>query len=299
MRRLFRSLAAREAALGYVFILPSVIGVLVWQAGPMLYSIWLSLTDWDVLTPARFIGFANFSRMTREPLFWKALFVTFYFTIVIVPLNLVAGFAVALLLNTKVRGMAVYRTIYYLPTIVPQVASAILWLWLFNSDFGLLNAFLGTLGVPKIYWLQDERWVMPAFWLMSVWGSVGAGMIIYLAGLQGIPQQLYEAADVDGASAWRKLWHITIPQMSPIIFFNLVMGIIGTFQVFTPSYLITSGGPQNATLFYVLYLYRNAFEWFEMGYAAALAWVLFVIILILTLLVFKSLGSRVYYEDVS
>lgn len=298
MNKLFRSLAAREAALGYLFILPSVVGVLLWQAGPMIYSVWLSLTDWDVLTTARFIGFANFAKMVREPLFWKSLIVTTYFTIVIVPLNLIAGFAVALLLNTRVRGIAFYRTIYYLPTIVPQVASAILWLWLFNSDFGLINAFLNHLGLPKIYWFQDERWAMPAFWIMSVWGSVGAGMIIYLAGLQGIPQELYEAADVDGATAWKKLWHITIPQMSPIIFFNLVMGIIGTFQVFTQAYLITNGGPNNATLFYVLYLYRNAFEWFEMGYAAALAWVLFVIILLLTLLVFKSLGNRVYYEDV-
>ncbi|NMB45729.1 MAG: sugar ABC transporter permease [Firmicutes bacterium] len=278
--------------------MPSILGILIWLVGPMIYSIWLSLTKWDIITPAKYVGLGNFKKLfLNDTLFWKSLWVTFYYTIVAVPLNLVAGFLVALLLNTKVKGMNAFRTIFYLPSIVPQVANAMLWLWLLNPEFGLVNTFLRSLGFPKVLWLQDERWVMPAFWVMGLW-TIGGGMLIYLAGLQGIPEQLYEAAEIDGASVWAKFWHITIPQMSPIIFFNLIMGIIGSFQIFTSGFLMTNGGPNNATLFYVLYLYRNAFEWLNMGYAAALAWVLFVIILLLTLLIFRSLGDKVYYDDV-
>lgn len=278
--------------------MPSILGILIWLVGPMIYSIWLSLTKWDIITPAKYVGLGNFRKLfLNDPLFWKSLWVTFYYTIVAVPLNLVSGFLVALLLNSEVKGMTGFRTIFYLPSIVPQVANAMLWLWLLNPEFGLVNTFLRSLGFPKILWLQDERWVMPAFWVMGLW-TIGGGMLIYLAGLQGIPEQLYEAADIDGATIWAKFRHITIPQMSPIIFFNLIMGIIGSFQIFTSGFLMTNGGPNNATLFYVLYLYRNAFQWLNMGYAAALAWVLFIIILLLTLLVFRSLGDKVYYDNV-
>jgi multiple sugar transport system permease protein len=278
--------------------MPSILGILIWLVGPMIYSIWLSLTKWDIITPAKYVGLGNFRKLfLNDPLFWKSLWVTFYYTIVAVPLNLVSGFLVALLLNSEVKGMTAFRTIFYLPSIVPQVANAMLWLWLLNPEFGLVNTFLRSLGFPKILWLQDERWVMPAFWVMGLW-TIGGGMLIYLAGLQGIPEQLYEAADIDGATIWAKFRHITIPQMSPIIFFNLIMGIIGSFQIFTSGFLMTNGGPNNATLFYVLYLYRNAFQWLNMGYAAALAWVLFIIILLLTLLVFRSLGDKVYYDNV-
>jgi multiple sugar transport system permease protein len=179
---------------------------------------------------------------------------------------------------------------------VPAVSNAVLWAWILNSDFGLLNALLHVFGVRRILWLQDPDWALPALVLMSLW-SLGGGMVIYLAGLQGIPNEFYEAAEIDGAGAWAKLWHVTLPLMSPVIFFNLVMSIIGTFQIFTAGYLITNGGPQNATLFYVLYLWRNAFLYLNMGYAAALAWVLFIIIIGLTALVFKGIGSRVYYEE--
>lgn len=278
--------------------MPSILGILIWLVGPMVYSIWLSLTKWDIITPAKYVGLGNFRKLfLNDPLFWKSLWVTFYYTIVAVPLNLVSGFLVALLLNSEVKGMTAFRTIFYLPSIVPQVANAMLWLWLLNPEFGLVNTFLRSAGFPKILWLQDERWVMPAFWVMGLW-TIGGGMLIYLAGLQGIPEQLYEAAEIDGASIWAKFRHITIPQMSPIIFFNLIMGIIGSFQIFTSGFLMTNGGPNNATLFYVLYLYRNAFQWLNMGYAAALAWVLFIIILLLTMLVFRSLGDKVYYDNV-
>ncbi len=293
------SLRRRQMVAGYLFIMPSILGVVIWLIGPMIYSIYLSLTDWDLLTAPWFVGLENYQEIfLYDRLFRISLRVTLVYTAVAVPLNLVAGFLVALLLNTKVKGMAAFRTIYYLPSIVPQVANAMLWLWILNPEFGLLNTFLRRFGIPRIMWLQDERWVLPAFWIMGLW-AVGSGMLIYLAGLQGIPQQLYEAADLDGASVWRKFLHITIPQMSPIIFFNPIMGIIGSFQIFTSGFLMTGGGPNNATLFYVLYLYRNAFQWLNMGYAAALAWILFFIILVFTLLVFRSLGDKVYYENVS
>jgi multiple sugar transport system permease protein len=206
------------------------------------------------------------------------------------------GFCLALLMNTKVRGIAIFRTVYYLPSIVPAVASAVLWAWILNTEFGLLNVLLRYFGLPKIRWLQDPEWALTALIMMSLWG-LGSTMIIYLAGLQGIPEVFYEAAKIDGAGRWAQLRHVTIPLISPVIFFNMIIGIIGSFQVFTAGFLLTDGGPQNATLFYVLYLYRNGFQYLNMGYAAALAWVLFLIIMALTLIVFKSTAGMVHYED--
>ncbi len=290
------SMARREAITGYLFVAPAVLGFLLWVAGPMLFSAWLSLTEWDLLTPPRFVGVQNYLTMFNDAVFWKSLRVTFYFTIVSVPLFQALSFATALLMNVNVRGISVFRTIYYLPSIVPVVANALLFAWIFNSDFGLLNAALRSIGLPKILWLQDPRWAMPALITMSMWG-VGGAMLIYLAGLQGVPQQLYEAAEIDGANYWHRFRHVTVPMMSPVIFFNLVLGLIGALQTFTQGYIITNGGPQNSTLFYALYLYRQAFTNFKMGYAAALAWVLFLIVLVLSLLVFRYLGRQVYYED--
>jgi multiple sugar transport system permease protein len=199
------------------------------------------------------------------------------------------------LINTKVRGLAFFRTVYYLPSIMPAVASAVLWAWILNTDFGLLNAVLYYFGLPKVAWLQETEWALPALILMSLW-NVGQAMIIFLAGLQGIDDQYYEAAEIDGAGRWSQLIHITIPMMSAVIFFNLIIGIINSFQVFTAGFLITNGGPQNATLFYVLYLYRVGFQFLNMGYAAALAWVLFFIILIFTVIIFRTVGRQVYYQ---
>jgi multiple sugar transport system permease protein len=289
-------LARREAIRGYLFIAPAVLGFLLWVAGPMVISAWLSLTEWDLLSPPEFVGLSNYQAMLKDPLFWQSLKVTAYFTLVSVPLFQGLAFAVALLMNVKVRGITIFRTVYYLPSIVPVVANALLWAWVFNSDFGLLNAALRTLGLPKVLWLQDPSWAMPALITMSLWG-LGGAMLIYLAGLQGVPQQLYEAAEIDGANHWNRFRHVTIPMMSPVIFFNLVLGLIGALQTFTQGYIITNGGPQNSTLFYALYLYRRAFTDFKMGYAAALAWVLFTIVLVLSLLVFRYLGRQVHYED--
>ena len=292
-----RKPAGRRAIVGYIFIAPFMLGFVLWFLIPALTSVWMTFQNWNMITPPKFIGLDNFKKIATDKLFWQSLKVTTVYTAISVPLGLVVAFLAALLMNVKVRGIAVFRTIYYLPGIVPAVANAILWAWILNSDFGLLNAFLHIFGIPKVLWLQDPDWALPALILMSLWG-LGGAMVIFLAGLQGIPNEFYEAAEIDGAGGWAKLRHVTIPLMSPVIFFNLIMGLIGTFQIFTTGYLITNGGPQNATLFYVLYLYRNGFQYFQMGYAAALAWVLTFIIMGLTVFVFKGLGGRVYYEEV-
>ncbi len=281
---------------GYLFISPFILGFLFWFLIPALTAGWLTFTDWNLIRAPRYVGLDNLRQLGKDALFWQSLQVTVIYTLASVPVGLVVSFLLALLMNTKVRGITFFRTVYYLPSIVPAVASAVLWAWIFNTDFGLANVVLRAVGLPKIQWLQDPDWALPALILMSLWG-LGASMVIYLAGLQGIPDVFYEAAEIDGAGRWSQLWNITIPLMSPVIFFNLIIGIIGTFQVFTAGFLITDGGPQNSTLFYVLYLYRNGFEYLRMGYAAALAWVLFIIIMALTLFVFKFAGGMVHYED--
>jgi multiple sugar transport system permease protein len=290
------SMRRRGVLAGYLFIAPVILGYLLWVAGPMLVAVWLSLTEWDMLRPATFVGLSNYQLMLHDDLFWKSLGVTFYFTLVSVPLSLVLSFAVALLVNVNVRGISIFRMLFYLPSIVPLVVNAVLWLWIFNSELGLLNAVIHWFGLPKVLWLQDSNWAMPALILMSQW-SIGGSMIIFLAGLQGIPEHLYEAAEIDGATYWQRFWNVTIPMMSPVIFFNLVIGLIGALQTFVQGYLMTQGGPQDSTLFYGLYIFRSAFRDFKMGYAAALSLVLFAIVLLLSLFVFRYLGRLVYYEE--
>jgi multiple sugar transport system permease protein len=294
--RWLRKPARRRTIVGYIFIAPFMLGFVIWFLIPALTSLWMAFQDWNMIQPPKFVGLDNFRSIGSDKLFWQALKVTTIYTAVSVPLSMVLAFLLALLMNTRVRGIAVFRTIYYLPSIVPVVVNAVLWAWILNSEFGLLNAFLHVFGIRKILWLQDPDWALPGLILMSLWG-LGGSMVVFLAGLQGIPNEFYEAAEIDGAGAWAKLWHVTIPLMSPVIFFNLIMGIIGTFQVFTAAYLITNGGPQNATLFYVLYLWQNAFQYLRMGYGAALAWVLAFIIIGLTAFVFRGLGRWVYYEE--
>jgi multiple sugar transport system permease protein len=291
----FKTPHGRRTINGYLFIMPFILGVLLWVVYPAGMAAWLAFQKWNLITPPEFVGLDNFKTMFADKLFWQSLRVTFTYTFVSVPAGLVIAFLMALLINTKVKGLALFRTIYYLPSIVPAVANAVLWAWIFNTDFGLLNAILNYFKIPKIAWLQQPEWALPALILMSLW-SVGSTMIIFLAGLQGIDDVYYEAAKIDGAGSFHQLIHITIPMMSSVIFFNLILGVIGSFQVFTAGYLITSGGPQNATLFYVLYLYRMGFQNLKMGYAAALSWVLFFIILIFTLIIFKTVGKRVYYQ---
>ena len=281
----------------YVFILPWIIGFFLWTAGPMLYSIYLSFTKYEILTPPVWVGTKNFTSMASDPLFWQSLKVTTVYSFVSLPLGLFGSLAVAVLMNQKVPGMSYWRTIYYLPAVVSGVPVAILWRWLFNPEFGIINWLLWSLfHIQGPMWLYSKQWVLPAFVVMSLWG-IGGGMVIYLAALQGVPTEIYEAAELDGAGAARKFASVTMPMISPVIFFNLVMGIIGSFQVFTQSFVMTEGGPNNASLFLVLYLYRNAFQYFKMGYASALAWVLFGIIMVFTLLVFRSSSVWVYYES--
>lgn len=280
---------------GYLFVLPWILGFLIFTAGPMLASIVIAFMKWEVITTPEFVGVQNFTALIHDPLFTTSLYNTAFYTILAVPLQLVVALLTAMLLNTKVRGIAFYRTIYYLPSVTPVVASAMLWLWIFNPEFGLANALLDKLGLPKQLWLLDPNWAKPAFIFMSLWG-VGGTMVIFLAGLQGVPAELYEAASIDGASTLQRFRRITLPMLTPVIFFNLLIGLIDSFQIFSSAYIMTDGGPQNRTLFYVLYLYRNGFKYFQMGYASALAWVLFVIVLLVTLLQFRFSRRWVYYE---
>lgn len=293
----------RENLDGYLFAGPAILGLLVFTAGPILYSLYLSFTEYKITAPPHFIGLENYRTMFLEDnLFRVSIKATAYFSALSIPLTLIVSFLVAVLLNQRVRGIAVFRTIWYLPSLVPAAAGAALWRWILNRDFGLLNNALGSINLPQPGWLIDPKWTIPTLVMVSLWMSIGGTMLVFLAGLQGMPGHLYEAAEIDGANAWLRFRHITVPLMSPIIFFNLILGIIGSFQVFTVVYLIYtptgtgSAGPSNSGLVYLIYLYRNAFQYFNVGYAAALAWVLFLIIVTLTLIMFRLQRHWVYYE---
>jgi multiple sugar transport system permease protein len=293
-----RSRQRKALLYGLLFTLPATLGFILFTAGPMLVSFFLSLTDYNVFKDhTNFIGFQHYVRLFsgEEELFTKSLGVTFYFVILKVPVTIIVSFAIAMLLNTNVKGRAMFRTIIYLPSIVPAVATAIIWMWLLNPDLGLVNTTLEWLHLPTSLWLYSEGSVIPSVVLTTLWG-IGGTIVIFLAGLSGIPNQYYEAIDVDGGGWWSKLRHITIPMVSPTIFFNTIMTIISSFQVFSEAYILTQGGPNNASLFYVFYLWRTAFRDVEMGAASALAWVMFIIILLFTMLVFRSAKSWVYYE---
>ncbi len=287
----------RPAFWGFVFIAPWIVGYLCFTVGPMMGSLLLSFCQYD-LANLKFAGLSNYERLfTNDPLFWKSLWNTATYTLFAVPLGLTGSLMLAVFLNQKVRGLALYRTLYYIPSLVPAVATALLWNYVFNANFGILNNSLRSAGMSNPpQWLQDPNWALPAFVIMSLWGIGGGRMIIFLAGLQGIPDSYYEAADIDGAGPLSKFRHITLPMLTPMIFFNMVLGIIGSFQVFTAAYIMTGGGPANATLFYVLYLFRQAFEEFRMGYASAMAWVLFIILLVCTGIQFWQAKKWVYYE---
>lgn len=291
-----RSRLARQEAWAFrLFTLPWLLGFLLLLAGPIVFSFSMSLTRWDLGQPVKFIGLANYVRAFRDPLVWQSLKVTSAYTFISVPLGLAFSLLVAMLMNQRLRGIALFRTIYYLPSVLSGVPVALLWIWLLNRDYGLLNGLMASFGIQGPDWLGSKHWVIPSFILMSLWGF-GSSMIIFLAGLQGVPQELYEAAELDGAGRWHKFRYVTLPMISSVLFFNLIMGLIGSFQVFTSSFVMTDGGPDNASLFYLLYLYRNAWVYFKMGYASALAWILFAIILAFTLLVVRSSHAWVYYE---
>jgi len=288
-----------ESRAGYLFVSPWLLGFAAFTAGPILVSLVYSLCRYNVLEPAAWVGLENYRRLLlHDPLFWRSLANTAYMLLGL-PLGMAAGLGIAMLLNTRVGGLKWYRTIFYLPAIVPMVASCMLWLWVLNPTHGLINSLLRLLGVAQPpLWLHSSSWLLgskAAMLLMGLWGA-GGGMVIWLAGLKGIPAYLYEAAEMDGAGPFRRFWHITLPMLSPYIFFNLVMGVIGTMQVFGQAFIMTNGGPDDSTLFYAYYLFNHAFSYFNMGYASAMAWLLFLVVIALTVLQLRLSKRWVYYE---
>lgn len=295
IRRPSLSLRAQEAVWFHIFILPWLLAFLIFTLGPMIASLALAFTRYNAIQPPQFVGLKNFILLANDEIFWKSMRVTLVYTVVFVPLQLSSSLFLAILLNTRVPGMRVIRTIYYLPSILPAVVTALVWVWMFNPDFGLLNYLIYVLtGVKGPNWLGSERWVMPAIIISGLWG-IGSGVIIFLAALQNVPQELYEAAELDGASMFSRFWNITVPMISPVIMYNLLIGMIWAFQTFARVYVMTEGGPNYASYFYNLYLYHNAFSYLKLGLASAQAWILFVIILILTLIALKTSGRWVYY----
>lgn len=281
---------------GWLLISPAVSGLTLWVALPLLVSLVASLCDWDMVGPPQYIGLNNYKMMfTVDPSFWQAVGVTAYYTFAGVPVQIIVAFVTALLLNTNVRGIRFFRTLYYLPSILPIAVNSVLWLWLFNPHFGLLNIILEWFGFPPQRWVFGSETVIPSFILMSLW-SVGSTVIIFLAGLQGIPRELLEAVEIDGGSGWHRFRHIILPLMTPIIFYTVVIGFITGVQTFTQPFMMTGGGPANASLFYVLHLYRQAFQFSHMGYACAMAWFLFVVTMIISGVIFKSSSLWVFYE---
>lgn len=288
-------LKLREWAAGYLFAAPFIVGFLAFTAFPMLYSIWLSFNKWDLLSPPRFVGLQNFIKMIGDPRANLSLYNSAYYTVFAVPIQLVISFSLALALTQKLRFRDVYRAGFYLPIIVPLVASAVVWQRVFHYEYGILNEVLSWVGIPPQKWLFDVNLAKPAFIFMSFW-MIGRQMVIFIAGLGNIPQSLYEAASIDGAGTFRRLLHITIPMMTPLIFYNMVIAIINSFQTFIPAKIMTDGGPENATLFVVLNIWQQGFQFFNMGYASALAWELFVIIVGFTIAQFYLSNKWVYYE---
>lgn len=289
------SLRQRNIVWFYIFISPWLIGFLLFSLGPMVASFFLGLTNYSVLMPTRYVGLYNYSEMFRDPLLAKSIFNTAYYAFLSVPLGIILALAIAMLLNRKdIVGRSFFRSAFYIPSIMPIVAVSILWIWLLQPRYGIINSFLAIFSIDGPNWLGDPAWSKMGLVLMSL-TSIGTSMIIFLAALQGVPKHLYEAAELDGANFRQRFFNVTLPMISPAMFFVLVIGIIGSFQVFTQAYIMTEGGPADSTLFYVLYLYRFAFNYFKMGYASAMAWLLFVVIMVLTFIQFQLSSRWVYY----
>lgn len=287
----------RRLRVGLLFAAPWIVGFLAFTLYPIIASFYYSLHVYTTFgQPMQWVGFSNYRELLgQDKLFWVSLYNTAYMVILGVPFHIALAIILALLLNLKLRGVAIYRTIYYLPTIVPVVATSVLWLWIFNPEYGLINAGLSLLGLRGPGWLADPGMAKLALILMGSW-TIGGTVVIFLAGLQDIPQQLYEAAMIDGAGVLQRVFYVTLPMLSPVIFFNFIIAVIGGFQTFTEAFIMTQGGPLDATLFYALYLYRNAFEFFKMPYASAMAWVLFLVVVTATIIVFRTSARFVYYE---
>ena len=290
------SLARQEELVACLFILPSLIGFLAFLVVPMIASLGLSFYDWELLTPPRFIGVQNFITLLSDTVFRSVMLNTLYYTVGLVPLNLVISLGLAVWLNARLRGLTLYRMAFFMPVVTVTVAVALIWRWMYEPRAGVVDVFLRAIGLPGPAWLGDPDWAMPALILMSVWKGFGYNMVLFLAGLQGIPTSIYEAAMIDGATAWQRFWRITLPLLSPTVFLAVVLTVISSFQVFDQALVMTRGGPAGATNTIVLYIYQNGFEFFRMGYASAIAWVLFGIIFVFTLLQMRLQGRWVQYE---
>ena len=297
----------QEATAAYAFLLPNFLGFLAFTSLPVLASLLLAFTDWDILTPLKWVGFENFIKLlgchkeaghivANDPLFWKYMGNTFYLMLAI-PIGMGLSLILALAMNQKLKGIVFFRTIYFLPTISAGIALFMLWRWIYNPDFGLINNLLAKIGMRGPDWLSSTTWSKPALMIMGLWTSMGGyNMVLYLAGLQGIDPELYEAAGIDGANKWQKFWNVTWPMLTPTTFFIFVMGMIGGFQGgFDAAYIMTGGGPAGSTTTIMYYIYNNAFQWFKMGYAAAIAWVLFILVFVVTLINWKVGGKLVHY----
>ena len=285
-----------ENAYGFVFVAPLIIGLIVFTYGPVLAALYLSFTEGDYIGTPEWVGISNYVRVLNDDLFGKAIRNTAYYVVGTVPAGIVFSLGLALAMNQELRGIVFYRSIFFLPTITSAVALSLMWAWMYNPEFGVINSLLKVVGIKGPMWLASPRWAMPAIIVMSVWRGLGYNMLLFLAGLQGIPKEFYEAAEIDGAGAWRRFLHVTFPLLSPTTFMIAVLSIIGGFQVFEYSYVMTRGGPLYSTLTVVLLIYQRAFETFEMGYASAIAYVLFAIILALTIIQFRGQSRWVHYE---
>jgi multiple sugar transport system permease protein len=293
------NLRTKEAIAGYIFLSPWLLGIILFIVGPMMTSGFLSFTRYDVVNPPEFVGLKNFIEIfSKDRLFWPSLLLTFRYALIVVPLSLIGALAAAMLLNQALLGTTWFRTFFFLPHLTPIVAAAVLWGWIFNADVGPINHWIRTItgsdNAPG--WFRDPDWAMTGLIIMAMWGAIGGNtMLIFLAGLQGVPQELYDAAVVDGAGIWAKFRNVTLPMLTPTIFFNMVLGIIGALRVFAAAYVATEGGPAYSTWFYALHIYTRAFQYFEMGYASALAWIFFFVLFVFTYVQFRQSRRWVYY----
>jgi len=290
------SLATREALAAYLFILPSFLGFAIFLLVPMVLSAGISLYDWELLRPPIFIGLDNYLDLTRDPLFKTVLFNTAYYAFGLVPLNIVVSLGLALWLNTKLRGLTFYRLAFFLPVVTVTVAVSLIWKWMYEPRVGIVNQALGLFGITGPNWLADPLWAMPALIILGLWKGFGYNMVLFLAGLQSIPPTLYEAAMIDGANAWQRFWKITLPLLSPAMFLAVILTVISSFQIFDQAFIMTAGGPSNATNTIVLYIFQNGFQFFKMGYASAIAWALFAVIFTFTLIQMWLQRHWVQYE---
>jgi multiple sugar transport system permease protein len=277
----------KDNAWAYLFIAPQMLGLILFIVGPVLFAFGISFMRWDIGTSPVWIGFANYSKQMTDPVFWKVLRNTGLFALLHIPLTVVGSLALALLLNRNLRGKMIFRAVYFTPVVTSAVAVALVWTWLYNPNYGLINSALSSVGIQGPGWLTDMNWALPSIVIMTVWQALGYNMILFLAGLQGVPSHLYEAAKIDGASSWQRLLKITLPMISPTTFFVVIMLLIGSMQVFSEPYMMTRGGPADATNVVVLHIFNTAFQFFRMGEASAISFILFVIILVITLIQFK------------